>query len=39
MFRAALCYHQELTTITLVTTWDVRYLGCCWLEVRCSHAG
>jgi len=31
------CYahHQELTTIALITTWAVRFLGCCWLEVRC----
>jgi len=35
------CYahHQELTTIVLITTLAVRFLGCCWLEVRCRQAG
>jgi len=32
-------HHQELTTIVLITTWTVLFLGCCWLEVRCSQAG
>jgi len=32
-------YHQELTTIVLITTWAVRFLGCCWLEVMCRQAG
>ena len=33
------CYahHQELTTIVLITTWAVRFLGCCWLDVRCRQ--
>jgi len=35
------CYahHQELTTIVLITTLAVPFLGCCWLEVRCRQAG
>jgi len=32
-------HHQDLTTITLVTIWTVRFLGCCWLEVKCSQPG
>jgi len=31
-------HHQELTTIMLVTTWAVRFLVCCWLEVKCSQS-
>ena len=23
----------------LITTWAVRFLGCCWLEVTCRQAG
>ena len=35
------CYahHQELTTIVLMITWVVRFLGCCWLDVGCRQAG
>ena len=28
-------YHQELTTIMLITKLVVSFLGCCRLEVRC----
>jgi len=30
------CYahYQELTTIVLITTLAVPFLGCCWWEVR-----
>ena len=30
---------QKLTTIVLIITWAVRFLGCCWLEVWCRQAG
>jgi len=35
------CYahHQELRTIVLITTRAVRFLGYCWLEVKCRQAG
>ena len=37
------CYahHQELATVrvVLITTWAVRFLGCCWLEVRYRQVG
>jgi len=26
-------HHQELTTLVLITTWTVPFLGCCWLKV------
>jgi len=32
-------HHQELTTIVLITTWAIRFLGSCWLDVRCKQAG
>jgi len=32
-------HHQELTTIPLITTLTVPFLGCCGLEVRWSQAG
>ena len=31
-------HHQELTTTVLITTWAVRFLGCCWLQaIACSQ--
>ena len=32
-------HHQEHTTIVLITTLVVSFLGCCTLEVRCGQAG
>ena len=29
-------HHQELTTIMLIATLVVSFLGCCRLEVRCE---
>jgi len=32
-------HRQELTTVMLITTLVVSFLGCCRLEVRCGQAG
>ena len=31
-------HHQKLTTTVLITAWAVRFLCCCWLEVRYRQA-
>jgi len=39
MFRALLCPSSGAHDYSADTTWVVRFLGCCWLEVRYSEAG